>query len=200
MNMKEGEKINNLVLIKKLGMKNGKSYGLFLCDCGNTKEIRIDHVASKTTKACGCLSGKPTYGNLKHGISKTRPYHIWEKMKQRCNNKNYHEFYLYGGRGIQICEEWKDPKVFYDWAMNHGYEDGLTLDRIDCNGNYEPGNCRWATPKEQANNKRNNIRITLNGKTKTLAQWCEYFNVPYSRMQSRLSKGCKKEDLFKEYE
>ena len=187
--MNIGEKINHLTLVEDLGMRKKNHFGLFKCDCGNFKEIRISNVTTNNTKSCGCMAHRPNGNNRKHGICYTRPYHIWERMKQRCNNPNYKEYDYYGGRGISICEEWKNPKNFYDWAMENGYADNLSIDRIDVNKGYEPSNCRWATPKEQCNNKRNNIRITLYGETKTLAQWCEELNLSYGMVRARIKRG-----------
>ena len=98
-------------------------------------------------------------GNYKHGMRHTRLYNIWRSMNQRCNNPNTINFKRYGGRGITVCDEWKDDfQAFYDWAMANGYSDELTIDRLDPNGNYEPSNCRWATWEQQANNKRNSMK------------------------------------------
>ncbi len=104
---------------------------------------------------------------------KSRLYNIWVNMRQRCkaDGKPYHD--NWGNRGIKVCPEWNEYKVFEEWALGTGYKDSLTIDRIDVNGNYEPSNCRWATYKEQANNKRNNRIITINGESKSLKQWCD---------------------------
>lgn len=102
---------------------------------------------------------------------KSRLYTIWKNMKARCSNNASQNSY-YGARGITVCEEWRNSyQAFYNWAMANGYTDELTIDRIDVNGNYEPSNCRWATLKEQANNKRNNRLLTYNGKSLTVSQW-----------------------------
>lgn len=135
------------------------------------------------------LKGKsnPMY---KHGGYGTRLYEIWRSLKKRCLNPKTEQYSNYGGRGITVCDEWRDSfQAFYDWAMANGYRDDLTLDRIDGNGNYEPSNCRWATWKEQQNNRRNNHFITYNGETKTLKQWSEQVGIDWDILYSRLKKG-----------
>lgn len=126
----------------------------------------------------------------KHGMSNTRLYHIWEGMKRRCKNPKAKNYKNYGGKGISICDEWdRSFEVFYEWAMANGYEDGLTLDRIDVNGNYEPSNCRWASWEEQENNRSNNKYIEYNGQTKTIAEWTRIFGKPRHIVYHRLKRG-----------
>ena len=103
---------------------------------------------------------------------------IWSTMKSRCENSNRVKYKDYGGRGINICEEWKSVESFCKWALENGYADDLQIDRIDVNGNYEPTNCRWVAPKENSRNRRNTKYLTLNGETKCIAEWCE--NIPIS--------------------
>lgn len=110
--------------------------------------------------------------NPKHNMSNSRLFRIWCNMRERCYNPNKPDYKHYGGRGIEVCDEWSnDFESFYRWAVNSGYSDELTIDRIDVNDNYRPDNCRWATRKEQANNKRNNNYITIDGITKTATEW-----------------------------
>lgn len=162
------------------------------CDCGNTTIVNSSDLLSGHTKSCGCLKHKAY--NIKHGLRNERIYHIWRLMKDRCYNKNSHSYGNYGGRGITVCEEWKnDFKAFYDWAISNGYNKDLksfdcTLDRIDVNGNYEPSNCRWITIKEQSVNKSNTIRVSINGISKPLREWCDIFHCPYNRALQRYIK------------
>lgn len=126
----------------------------------------------------------------RHGLSKTRLHTIWHSMYCRCHYPQTNQYKNYGGRGIKICEEWeKDFVSFYNWAMDNGYNDNLTLDRINVNGNYEPSNCRWITRKEQGRNTTKNRFITYNGETKTLTEWSETYNINITTLSDRLKAG-----------
>lgn len=126
--------------------------------------------------------------NIEHTM-KSRLYRIWILMRERCNNINTPPYKDYGGRGIKVCDEWNDYENFYAWAMENNYSDDLTIDRIDTNGNYCPDNCRWATRKEQQNNRRNNRLIAFDGKTQTVAQWAEEYNIDNAVLFNRLNYG-----------
>lgn len=160
------------------------------CDCGNKIKVTTNGL-KKGTKSCGCLKKETTTKkNLTHNLSKTRVYHIWQDIKKRCNNINCQSFKRYGERGITICQEWLDDfKMFYNWAIENGYDDDLTIDRIDVNGNYEPSNCRWVNKIVQANNKRNNQYVIYNNEAHTIAEWAKIYNINYKLLFSRLKKG-----------
>ena len=124
-----------------------------------------------------------------HGMSDSKIYSCWCEMKKRCYNKNNKRYNNYGGRGIKVCSEWKDSfESFYRWAMENGYEDSLSIDRIDVNGDYCPSNCRWATSVEQTRNTTRNHYVTAFGETKTIVEWSETFGISQGVIKDRLNK------------
>ena len=189
-------RFGRLTVIKQEGKyKNGARLWLCQCDCGNQKHVAGTHLIAGRIKSCGCLLVETTVSRnriekKKHGLRNTRIYNTWRNIKDRCLNPNNAAYHKYGGRGITVCDEWKDNfQAFYDWSMANGSADDLTIDRKDVNGNYEPSNCKWSNMKEQANNRRNNIKITYDGKTKTLAEWANHLDIPYSRIEKRYISG-----------
>lgn len=141
----------------------------------------------------GMNAGTKNY-RYKHGETKTRLHKIWSSMHERCEREKHLHYSDYGGRGISVCEEWKDYIPFAKWARNNGYSDNLTLDRIDVNGNYEPSNCRWVTMKEQHNNKRNNRILLYHGETYTLTQLAEKVGINKTTLKERINLGWSIED------
>lgn len=140
---------------------NGKhSYWNCVCECGNTKKVRSDCLKYGLVKSCGCLNNEPKV--IKHGHYGEKLYHVWGSLRHRCNNPNDKNYKYYGGRSITVCDEWADYMNFHNWAMANGYQNGLTIDRINNDGNYESSNCRWVTMTVQNRNKRQ--RGKSNGK------------------------------------
>lgn len=171
------------------------------CDCGNICFVRANSLVHGRTNSCGCLRKDSNIKkNTTHGLSKTSLYYAWHSMKARCYNANDHNYPRYGKRGITVCDEWKNSfENFRDWAMLNGYKNGLSLDRIDNDGNYCPNNCRWTTTKVQNNNRGVSINITYNGKTQNLSEWCNELNLPYMRIYQRIIKyGFSFEDAITE--
>ncbi len=195
-----GQRFGRLVVIEEAG-KTPQNTVLWKCkcDCGNEVVVRGTCLRNGHTTSCGCKKVDMTVQrNTKHGEVNTRLYEIWNGIKKRVNSKNEKDFHYkyYAGKNIKMCNEWYDFLVFKRWALSHGYQDDLTIDRIDVNGDYCPDNCRWATKKEQANNKTVNVFITYNGETKTAHQWSEEFDVSYASIMRRYHQGIRGDDLF----
>lgn len=127
-----------------------------------------------------------TTGNYKHGGNGTRLYQIWKSMRERCTCPHSNRFQHYGGKGIKVCSEWDDYTKFREWAYQNGYDDTLTIDRIELDKDYCPENCRWATYTEQANNKSNSVHVTFNGETHTYAEWGRILKIEAKTIQSRI--------------
>lgn len=178
---------NDAVLVKRV---NGRLWKI-RCACGNEFVAQPSSSSGRCTK-CGYLYNSKM--RLKHGESpdhnksSSRLYSIWLNMRQRCNNPHLSCYQHYGGRGITVCAEWADYVTFKEWALTHGYDDALTLDRINVDGNYSPSNCRWITQREQCRNKRDNHLLTFHGQTKTLVEWSEETGIPYHTLKGRINR------------
>lgn len=179
-------------------------YYLCECDCGKKCIKEAKYIASKKfIQNCGCLSKEKRKNKYIDFLEKNPNIKeirkIFQKMKERCYNKRAINYKNYGGRGIVICDEWlKDNMSFYVWAIKNGYKKGLSIDRIDCNGNYEPSNCRWATKKEQNRNKRTNVFIECNGKCLCVAEWAEIFGITEKLLWQKIHRDKQKiEDIAK---
>ena len=187
-----GEKFGKLTVLRKIGRKNKRksNYWLCRCDCGNEIEVREDSLRNGHTKSCGCYNKERILERVRtHCMSNTRIYSIWSCIIDRVENINATGYQYYGGRGISVCQEWRnDFMSFYNWAISNGYEEHLTIDRIDVNGNYEPSNCRWANWETQANNKRNNHYVFINGERFTVTQISKLYNINLRTLCHRLEK------------
>lgn len=172
-----GEKFRVAFGKDKHGWSINRWMAAYRCDCGQSFVMQCR--SEKGTKSCGCFAKETarqllngnTYKRT-HNLSKSETYKSWSQMKNRCSNEAYIEFEFYGGRGIKCCDRWQ---VFDLFLQDMGLRpNGKTLDRINHNGDYEPSNCRWATPKQQSRNTRRNVLVTIDGQTKTVAEWCEH--------------------------
>ena len=155
------------------------------CDCGRL--YKRDYFKLKYGLVAQC---RECYLRTRHHLNHTRIHKCWVAMKQRCYNPTEKAHKWYGLRGIKVCNQWKnDFLAFYNWAMAHGYNDTLTIDRIDVNGDYCPENCRWVNQETQSNNRRSNISVTINGRTQNLTQWCKELGLPRGRIFARVERG-----------
>ena len=194
-----GRRFGMLTVVDDAGNDaRGNSMWLCRCDCGNTKTVRGSKLMDGQVKSCGCTQhifteerrANISKSKITHGLSGTRLYYVYDNMLKRCYDAKSDRYQNYGARGITVCDEWlKDRRSFFEWAISSGYAEGLTIDRIDVNGNYCPDNCRWATAKEQANNRTSNHTLTYRGETHSIAEWAERFNIPTNALYKRIS-GC----------
>lgn len=186
----ENKKIDRLLVIRRVGEKKGNILWECLCDCGK-KVIRTSTNLNRgKNKSCGCYT-KDRLHLRKQDNPKTerRIYQIYSDIKQRCYNKNNSNYKRYGGRGIKLSNEWDTFDKFELWAMNNGYKDTLTIERIDVNGDYSPSNCTWIHISKQAFNTRRNFYVEYEGKQIRLKTLCDDLNLNYNRIFSRLYRG-----------
>lgn len=200
-----GKRFGKLIALKKdVSYKKGnqkRCYWIFKCDCGKEKSICKYSVVSGKTKSCGCeQKERASTASKKHGLCKDRLYQCWLDMKHRCYLKSVKGYKNYGGRGIKVCNEWLDKENgstnFINWALDNGYKDNLTIDRIDVNGNYCPENCRWITKYEQCFNKRTNKFIEINGKKETIGKLCEKFGISRKTYYNHKKLGLSDKDAI----
>ena len=172
-----GQRFGRWTVIGEAPKKGSQSYWRCVCDCGTAKDVYAYSLTKGVSMSCGCQRDEETARrNFKHGVcdgchteTPPRTYNCWRNMKARCQNPNNHKYPIYGGRGITVCDNWQTFAGFY--ADMGDCPEGHSIDRIDNDGNYEPGNCRWATVEQQMSNQSTNRMLTLDGKTQTLAQW-----------------------------
>ena len=193
-----GKRFGSLTAIKRETSQNGKTMWFCACDCGNTMYVITSNLTSGRVKSCGCLKIKKLIErSTTHNQRHTKLYEVWKSIKQRCFNPNNSSFKNYGGRGISMCNIWRsDFASFFEWSMKNGYNIGLTIDRINNDGNYCPENCRWVDRHIQANNTRSNKFITINDKTDTLSNWVKFYNISYDIYYRRIKKGLSEQEAL----
>ncbi len=173
--------------------KSGRIMWFCVCDCGKTCVVQSNNLRSGNTKSCGCEGSRTKIGQkfATHGIPDDHPvYRAWNEMKKRCYSENHKNYNRWGRRGIRVCDEWLyDFKAFYDWSLENGWEKGLSIDRIDNDGNYEPSNCRWATAREQAINRSSTIWIECGGERLCLIDWSRKTGLCKDTIKQRLKRG-----------
>lgn len=195
----EGKVINGIKIIKVLEIENGENRNCeCLCHCGRKWNAKLFKLLPGKTESCGCIGRRKTSErSLKHGKCDTRLYIIWRGVIGRCEFDYCTNYDMYGGRGIKINEHWKcDFSNFEKWALENGYKENLTLDRIDVNGNYEPDNCRWVTMKEQNRNKTNTVYMTVGGFKKCVGEWAEITGINYGTIKKRIERGLSHEECL----
>lgn len=182
------------------GTHKGRASWLCQCDCGKQVTCFTVNLTRNHSTSCGCYSReKAKQRATKHGESHSAPEYVaWYEMQKRCLDEKNHKYSIYGARGITICDRWLNSYENFLADMGRRPSPKHSLDRIDVNGNYEPSNCRWASVKEQANNRRDNIHITWNGVTKTLSQWAESTGIKYATIRWRFHAGWSPLSIFEE--
>lgn len=199
-----GQRFGHLTVIGRYGTarKGEAAKWQCLCDCGNTAIVTSSNLRYGNQVSCGCQRIKKSLLNIaryneQHRSTRNRRiFRIWVGMRNRCGNPQNDSYPYYGGRGIAVCDEWKKYELFENWALSSGYLENLTLDRIDVNGPYSPDNCRWVTMKEQAYNRRDNRRISYQGKCLTITEWAKILKCSPSCLYYRLDAGWPIEEVL----
>jgi len=203
MNKKEdlvGKVFGRWTVIKSVDEKHGHNsdYWTCKCTCGKTSNITRYDLTNGHSKSCGCYSAY-LLGNRKrkHGARNTRLYSIWLSIRNRCNRVRNDNYKWYGARGIQVCDTWnKDFIAFREWALANGYNDNLTIDRINSNMGYYPENCRWSDMTTQNNNRRDNVLIKIGDEVDTLSNWAKHSGIPYGCLYRRKALGWSEDELL----
>ena len=180
--IKPGQKFNSLTVIREIERREYMRQILCRCSCGREVVVRVYDLGRN--KSCGCEKKN----NWRHGMSGTPEYAAWKSIKTRCYDPNFIEYQHYGGRGIKVCDEWKgDFLTFYEY-IGPRPGPGYSVDRIDNDGDYEPGNVKWSTKSEQHRNTRQNLVVTYRGESRPLVEWVEELGLSYKVVQQRLCK------------
>ena len=192
-----GHRFGALVAIKFLDASNNQSYWLYRCDCGTFIRSSAKSIKNRSGRgipvSCGCLAleakAKNGRANKTHGLSYHKLYDVHRQMLRRCENSDCKDYPAYGARGISVYDEWKNIRAFMNWCLSSGYRDGLTIERVDVNGDYEPSNCTWIENERQAHNTRRLHKITANGETRFIAEWARATGISRNTIYSRLRSG-----------
>lgn len=196
-----GKKSGRLTVVSYYGKSYKGNMWNCTCECGQTLTVATKDINSQNIKSCGCLKSdvltKRNKGMATHNKTNTRLYRIWGNIKDRCYNENSKDYINYGSRGITICEEWLiNFESFYNWSMENGYKEDLTIDRINNDLGYSPDNCRWVSMKIQINNTRKNINITIGGITKTASEWADISGINSKTIIYRFKNGWDEDKLL----
>lgn len=185
-----GTRFGRLIVIGEAEQRGPKRRWHCQCDCGTKRTVSQPGLRSGHSTSCGCRKGEmlALLNGEPHGMSRTREYRSWAAMKSRCYNENYSRFDHWGGRGIHVCDTWRESFTAFLADMGPRPR-GTTLDRIDQNGNYEPKNCRWATHQQQSNNCRSNVHLTFMGETMTMMQWARRLGIEHATIRARIKGG-----------
>jgi hypothetical protein len=192
-----GMRFNRYTVIAYSHAKKAKygtrHYWVSKCDCGTIKTVRADQLKNNNTRSCGCYNRDVSRelrikSNTKHGMSKTPVYYIWLAMRRRCHSVTDRQYEDYGGRGIGVCDRWKNSFEAFHEDMGNP-PDGYTIERLDNNSGYSPGNCIWATMKEQCLNRRSNHLVTIDGETKTITEWSNEYGINPRTVFGRIHRG-----------
>jgi len=193
--VKRGDRYGRLAVIEEVEQQGYLRRFLCQCDCGATTIAVLKRLRQGDTKSCGCLAKETSARNgrncgpLTHGHSYHPLYNTWRGMIDRCTRPSTRWYCNYGGRGIGVCDEWRDAATFIEWAKSHGWEEGLQIDRIDNDGDYCPENCRFVTRKANLRNARHNRLVTFRNVTQPLAAWVEATGINYITLRNRLNRG-----------
>ncbi|MCI2760222.1 hypothetical protein [Staphylococcus lugdunensis] len=201
---KAGQRFGRLV-VKEIDLTKAsrKTFWICQCDCGNVVSIRSDTLG--TTKSCGCIKKEQDFKNLRlknkqlHGLTKNTIYPRWRAMMQRCYNPKSERYSRYGGRGIKVCDEWHDVKKFVKWAIDNGFSEELSIERIDIDEGYKPSNCKWIPIEDQRWNTSYNVWHEFNGLRLTTMQWARKLDIPQSEVWGYRYKNIPFTDLIKKY-
>lgn len=189
----KGQRFGKLLVIEEDGRIGSNVAWICKCDCGNVTRVRANSLLTGNTTSCGCGRIEAI---TKHNMTNTKLFNVWRTMKERCNNKSYRQYKDYGGRGISLCDEWEEFKPFMEWSLENGYKEGLSIDRIDNDGNYCPENCRWTTVRVQSRNRRANRILEYGGEKHCVAEWSEILGVRANTIFWRLSQGWSTEEAL----